>query len=320
METRISGRRSEPGEADLLRRRSELRLSVRVVIGVGVLASLCGSLCLACPSPRHEVQVEKQSTRSAEIPFEIYKGSLIVVRGRIGSIEGVNIILDTGTNPTTISKEVAHQLDLRGKTELLLTMNGAIETQSVTLSRIQIGALSADSLRVVVQDVGFLEGELGISVGAIAGLDILSTGNFMIDYQHRRIAFGTVVASRKSVPFETQAPFLAIKAKVEGQEVRLLLDSGTPGLLLYPNRIKTGPSTSPTNGAASIVTASGTTRSRWFYASSVSLGTRSLGRRTVVIADLDADPRNDFDGLLGFANMGFRKVSFDFENGLFGWE
>ena len=39
-----------------------------------------------------------------------------------------------------------------------------------------------------------------------------------------------------------------------------------------------------------------------------------------MIADLDADPRNDFDGLLGFANMGFRKVSFDFENGLFGWE
>lgn len=318
METRIKGRRSEPGEADLLRRRSELRLSVRVVIGV--LASLCGSLCLACPSPRHEGQAEKQSTRSNEIPFEIYRGNLIVVRGRIGAIEGVNIILDTGTNPTAISKEVAQQLNLRGKTELLLTLNGTIETQSVTLSRFQIGAFCADSLRVVVQDVGFLELKLGISVGAIAGLDILSTSNFMIDYRQRRLVFGTVAASSKSVPFETQVPFLAIKAKVEGQEVRLLLDSGTPGLLLYSNRIKPKPWTTPASGDALIATASGTTRSRWFHASSVSLGTRSIGSRTVVIADLDADPRNDFDGLLGFANMGFRKVSFDFENGLFAWD
>jgi predicted aspartyl protease len=211
------------------------------------------------------------------------------VRGRIGSIEGVNIILDTGTNPTAISKEVAHQLNLRGKTELLLTLNGTIEMQSVTLSHIQIGAFCADSLRVVVQDLGFLERKLGISVGAIAGLDILSTSNFMIDYRQRKLAFGTVSASRKSVLFETQAPFLAIKAKVEGQEVRLLLDSGTPGLLLYPNRIKTRPWTSPASGDALIATASGTTRSRWFHASSVSLGIRSIGSRTVVIADLDAD-------------------------------
>jgi hypothetical protein len=52
----------------------------------------------------------------------------------------------------------------------------------------------------------------------------------------------------------------------------------------------------------------------------VSLGSDNLGTRNVAIADVDSDPRNEFDGLLGFAKMGFRKVSFDFENGLFGWE
>jgi hypothetical protein len=31
-------------------------------------------------------------------------------------------------------------------------------------------------------------------------------------------------------------------------------------------------------------------------------------------------PQDDFDGLFGLATMGFRRVSFDFENGLFGWE
>jgi hypothetical protein len=52
----------------------------------------------------------------------------------------------------------------------------------------------------------------------------------------------------------------------------------------------------------------------------VSLGKGNLGARNVAIADVDADPQNDFDGLLGPATMGFSKVSFDFENGLFGWE
>ena len=52
----------------------------------------------------------------------------------------------------------------------------------------------------------------------------------------------------------------------------------------------------------------------------VSLGKGDLGARNVAIADIDSDPQYDFDGLLGFAKMGFRRVSFDFENGLFGWE
>jgi hypothetical protein len=58
---------------------------------------------------------------------------------------------------------------------------------------------------------------------------------------------------------------------------------------------------------------------RWLRAV-VSLGRDNLGARNVAIADADSDPQNDFDGLLGFAKMGFHKVSFDFQNGLFGWE
>jgi hypothetical protein len=40
----------------------------------------------------------------------------------------------------------------------------------------------------------------------------------------------------------------------------------------------------------------------------------------MLIADVDPDPRPDFDGLLGFRTLGFGKVWWDFENGLFGWE
>ena len=61
------------------------------------------------------------------------------------------------------------------------------------------------------------------------------------------------------------------------------------------------------------------THVRWLRVG-VLLGKGNLGARNVAIADIDSDPQNDFDGLLGFAKMGFRKVSFDFEHGLFGWD
>ena len=164
-----------------------------------------------------------------------------------------------------------------------------------------------------------MERSLGISLGGIAGLDILSTGSFTIDYRRRKIVFGPIAASTNTVRFETQEPFLTVKAKIEGQEVRLLVDSGTWGLLVYRNRLRTAQEQLRFDPNASISTAGGMTHVRWLRAV-VSLGRDNLGARNVAIADTDSDPQNDFDGLLGFAKMGFRKVSFDFENGLFGWE
>jgi len=286
---------------------------------VALLVSFPGFLCVASSSPRPREGAEDQSAAKAEIPFQLYNGNLIIVKATIGRIKNVNMILDTGTSPTMVSKDIADRLSLRGNTELQLTLNGVIQVQRVILSRIQIGRLHADSVRVVAYDLSFLEQKLGISVAGIAGLDILSASNFTIDYQRKRIVFGRTAMRGKSVHFETRAPFLTVNVKIEGHEVRLLLDSGTPGLLIYRNSIKAMLGQFYPDSDALVETATGMMHSRWFLASKVSLGNENLGQRTVVIADLDSTG-NDFDGLLGFATMGFRKVSFDFENGLFGWE
>src|SRR6266850_280485 len=231
------------------------------------------------PSPEHTNQDQKAAIRKTEIPFELFNDHLIIVKGTIGSIGNVSIIL----------------------------------------SRMQIGALHAEFFRVIVQDLSLMERKLGISIGGIAGLDILSANSFMIDYRKRRIVFGPTEASRKAVRFDTRLPFLTVKATITGQEVRLLVDSGTSGLLLYRKRFK---ATLPlaTNQDPSISTAAGPMPAQWFRASEVSLGKENLGPQLIVIGDLDPDPRYDFDGLLGFRNLGFRTVWFDFENGLFRWD
>ena len=106
---------------------------------------------------------------------------------------------------------------------------------------------------------------------------------------------------------------------VSRQAVRLLVDSGTWGLLVYRNHLQIRQQQVPFDTNVSISSPGGMTHVRWLRAG-VLLGKDNLGARNVAIADIDSGPQNDFDGLLGLATMGFRRVSFDFENGLFGWE
>ena len=91
-------------------------------------------------------------------------------------------------------------------------------------------------------------------------------------------------------------------------------------MLVYRNRLRTTPEQLHVDRNGSVSTAAGGgTHIRWL-STEVSLENGNLGARDVAIADVDSDPQDDVDGLFGFATMGFRKVSFDFENGLFGWE
>jgi len=319
METTLKERNSELDQIGRTEWRSGLRPRTKIVVGLIVLmATLPGVFCFGSPSPKPADGVEHRSP-AEEVPFQLFNDNLVIVRATVGKVNNVNMILDTGTSPSAISQELADRLKLNGKTEFLQTLNGTIQTRSLILPYIQIGPWEARPIRVLVQDLSFMERSLGIALGGIAGLDILRTGSFTIDYRRKKVIFGRIAASENAVRFETQEPYLTVKAMIEGQEVRLLVDSGTWGLLVYRNRLQTTQEQVHFDSNASISSPGGMTHVGWFRAG-VSLGKENLGTRRVAIADIDSDPQNDFDGLLGFAKMGFLKVSFDFENGLFGWE
>jgi Aspartyl protease len=116
---------------------------------IALLVSFADFLCVASSSPRPRQSAEDQSAAKAEIPFQNYNDNLIIVKATIGSVKNVNMILDTGTSPSAISKEMGDRLKLRGKTESLQTLNGTIQTQSLILPSIQIGPLAASPIKVV---------------------------------------------------------------------------------------------------------------------------------------------------------------------------
>src|SRR5437764_5402213 len=109
---------------------------------------------------------------------------------------------------------------------------------SVIVAPSGICARQLAAVRLVVQDLSFMQRALGVPLGAIAGLDVLSSGSFMIDYRTRRIVFAPANTPKNAVRFDTQKPFLTVKVRIAGHVLRLLVDSGTPRLLLFRKRLE----------------------------------------------------------------------------------
>jgi hypothetical protein len=195
----IIGRQSAFGETHRCKFSRWFGLSRGSGLSATVLLIAATMTCSGSSAARDIGSTKRQKT---EIPFGLYNGNLIIVKATVGSVKNVNLILDTGTSPTVINQGIADRLNVQGKGALLQTLTGTIHVQSVTLPRIQIGPLHADSITGVVEDLTFLERSLGISLGGIAGLDILRSGSFAIDYHGQKIIFGPIAASEKAVRFE----------------------------------------------------------------------------------------------------------------------
>jgi len=277
---------------------------------------LGGASVLASPLPAQNSSSDQSASNI--VPFKLYNDNLIVVKATIGPIKNVNFIVDTGTNPSAITPKIAERLQLSGTVAAVDTLQGTIQTESILVPDILVGPLHTVSIRVVVQDLSFVERSLGIPLAGLIGLDILNASTFTIDYRNKNIAFGLAVTAN-SVHFENTIPLLMIKAKLAGNDIRLIADSGIAGLLIYRNRLPRVPMQVTVDPITSISTVGGTTHLKQFRAT-LSLGENNLGAHDLLVADVDSDPKSEFDGLLGFTKMGFHRVSFDFKNGLFGWE
>ena len=287
--------------------------------------SICGEsarnpaaiLARASPSSAYRDVSEPPNSMAVDIPFRLYSRNLVVVKATIGRTKDVNMIIDTGTNTSVISKKIAKQLRVDRRPEVVETLNGTIQAHSLILPDIQMGSFRVISPRLLVHDFTAMERNLGISIGGIVGLDILHLAPFTIDYQKKIVVVGSATALRNTVPFAGTELFLTVRTTVDGQQLRLLLDSGTWELLVFRGRLHVAPNQVDLAPASFMSTPGGSVQFSWVR-TNVSIGTRDLGAHEVAIAETDADP--DFDGLLGFAGVGFQRVSFDFEKRLFSWE
>jgi Aspartyl protease len=159
----------------------------------------------------------------AELPFQTYRDYLVVVQGSLGGKLRRKLIIDTGTDPSVLDTRAAQELHMAGAVGKLAVHDQVVDAQQAVLPSVQIGTLRAESLSVLIRDLGFLQKDLGIRIDAVIGLDVLSLSNFSINYTTKRIVFGVTPVSRSSVPFQSAPPWLIVRMEVDGVSIDLLL-------------------------------------------------------------------------------------------------
>jgi predicted aspartyl protease len=282
-----------------------------------LLAVLNCSLCLLSFAGDTSVQTSGSTGAMAEIAFKAYQGYLIVVDGRLGSLEHQNLLLDTGSNPSMIDRSVAARLGLKGTSRDLSLFNKSVQSETVTLPEIQFGPLRRQNVPVMVADFSAIGSGLGTRIDAVIGLDVFGGTSFTVDYAKRRISFGAS-PQHHTAAFTAGPQFITVNLKSGGRQLHLLLDTGTPQLVLFESHLR-GVDYFQTGVVGSGKNPSGDVPFGAVVLPRVTIGKFEVGPQRASVVGTQSDFASDLDGLMGVSCLRPKRISFDFDRQLLGW-
>lgn len=253
------------------------------------------------------------------IPIHLYWDYLVVVEGSIGGIHKLDFEIDTGAYPTIIDQKIARELGLPDLPARVNLANKSVEMRRVILPSLDLGPIRVESLPVVTQDLSLFQKILGHRVDGIVGLDVLRKSSFAINYKKKEMVFGPTEKLKFSAAFDTDVPVVSIRTRFQDRRLRLVVDTGTPDLMLFQSRVADviGLKVLGTENVADV---SGTFQRRKVRIPDVYFGEEPVGDQITFVVDDRKDDGDDFDGVLGTRGPQFRKIEFDFEQRKFWWE
>lgn len=256
------------------------------------------------------------------VPFELYRGYIIVAEGEIGPLGGVHFLIDTGTMPSIVDKRIAHRLHLSpsGEAESVTVFGRMIKGQYVALPGLKLGPLQVESVPVLVRDLSFIEKELGARIDAVLGLDVLGSRPLSIDFADRRIRFAPESSAPPSPATHAQLRCLVVNAEIEGRPLRLLVDTGAKDLILFKKDTRGHLPKLRVMGEESIPSLGEKGRMQQVTLPPLRLGDTEFAHLRTFLVEAPATEASNFDGLLGVASLGARILSFDFERNKVTWE
>jgi len=253
----------------------------------------------------------------AEVPFELYQHHLVVTKGSIGGLNGLNLLIDTGTIPSAVDGRIARRLHLQTESSRLVAFGQQLAIRSAVVDGFRIGSLQSGPVPAVVGDLSYLS---GVRIDAIVGLDVLARSSFAIDYRTHMLRFAPEGHEESVAPLELAWPFVTVRMAVAGQQVRLLVDTGSPDLVLFKTRMPPALSNPPWKGDKTVQYAAGAARLLRLELRRAGLGPHIWDKLPAWSLDREtAGYPTDVDGVLGVAALGCQRVRFDFERSEFGW-
>ncbi|HSC25710.1 MAG TPA: aspartyl protease family protein [Vicinamibacterales bacterium] len=230
------------------------------------------------------------------IPFESPRGTLIAVRGAIGRLDGLRLLVDTGTSRTVVDRRIVRELGLRGTPDHFLVFGQRVPAERVALPELRLGPIHAPGLQVLAADLSAAGQRLGWPLDAIVGLDVLREHCFIVDYQSRTLAFTCTADWPWKVACDRRSPYLIAPVVIDGRELRLFVDTGSDALAIYERAAAEGAAPGEEGVPAdNLVT---TVYLRHFTADSVIVGGLHLRRELVFVAPGRSEDLG-YDGVLG---------------------
>jgi hypothetical protein len=255
---------------------------------------------------------------STQIPLKVYQGYLTVVQGHILPLtEPLNFVIDTGTTRTVIDRRIGDHFGPTIKWGHTLHFNKEFPSEWVSIPEIRVGPLRAVKLLVTVLDLSQMM-SAPVRIDAIVGLDVLRSGGFTLDYQAERMIFGSQPHLAHEAPTEPGLAYLTVQAEVGGNPVHLLVDTGSGELTLY--KYSLGPTADQAVASKQKAvwgSVKGTISADVRTVPPMHLGGQPLGTTALI---LPGSPLPGVDGYLPIKSLKARRVAFDFQNHLLGWE
>jgi predicted aspartyl protease len=185
---------------------------------------------------------EKKKEGVIEIPFDFVRNE-IILQVKINGNSSLNMMIDTGTDPSAVDLATAKELGLKldpvgrqgsgGGTDV----NLMYETK---LPLVEVGGLTAKNVEAVAIDLTKVTQRLGTPLHGVLGHSLLNGRIVQIDYPNRVVRFYSQSpfskaanqsnsAKRTVVPFKYDDNILIDDVSVNGKKLVANLDTGSNG-------------------------------------------------------------------------------------------
>jgi len=259
------------------------------------------------------------TTASAGLPFKMSGGFLIVVEGRIGTLSKLSFILDTGVTRSIVDRKIADKLRLVRHPSQVFEFDRVIGTELATFPDVQFGSIQVANVSMLIADLAHFS-TFTSHVDALIGSDFLSLTSFTIDYEKKKVQFGSLQRSRSADVGNSDLALLTVELPVQGQQVRLLVDSGFPDILLFEDRLRRRTPQLRVEHVIDRFRIGG----RLHAKKAILPGTRlGVSEADVGVLLVDAPPDNvlpGIDGLLGTASLKAHRINFNYATNTLAWE
>jgi predicted aspartyl protease len=172
------------------------------------------------------------------IPLKMMRGVWIVVPVRINGVGPLNFLLDSGTNTTLIHREFARKLGLKAVDRLeLVTIAGTQIVPRSYLTEVMVGGVTTENIEALWSELAEIRA-LDQNIHGVLGANFLKRFNYLIDYRAGQIEFEAENEVERQLrgrrlPLVESDDRIIILATAGREKLRLILDAGTPTIVLF---------------------------------------------------------------------------------------